>query len=260
MMAWGNKRPLNTSGTETGRFSCKEPNPSASPRTGFDLEKMLCGDLNRLRFITRFSTALVAHRENVAEHVAYVCLYSYLLAQEINGIAGRQVDYGKLLEKALLHDLEEARTGDIYRPFKVSRPELKQLLHECAREEFAQVFEGVVSSPTDLGYMQRVWDTARDPSTMEGAIVAFADYLSVLAHMLQELRIANMTMASHYESMVEYVREFDGPDYDFLRPYIQQAEQMVNTLLGAKLEDIRNPQRLVSPVVKDLPDTPTDYD
>jgi hypothetical protein len=48
---------------------------------GFDLEQLLVGDVNRLRYINRFGTALTLHKENVAEHSFYVVLYSFFIAE-----------------------------------------------------------------------------------------------------------------------------------------------------------------------------------
>lgn len=208
--------------------------------TTLNLENILVGDINRLRYISRFSTALVAHRENVAEHSFYVAWYSMLITQDVNrrlisstDAAEPYLDMAIVLQKAIVHDAEEARTGDIYRPFKISNPELTKLLHECARNEMKTLLMDTSEDRTLVSRMYHLWDRARDGSP-EGCVVAFADYLGVLAHMLSELRTANFTMRTHYESMVAYSQEFQRPEYQFLEPLVSQATAMVHDLLGVK--------------------------
>ena len=46
-----------------------------------DLKELLLGDPNRLRYVQRYSTSMVIHRENVAEHSYYVALYGRYLCR-----------------------------------------------------------------------------------------------------------------------------------------------------------------------------------
>jgi 5'-deoxynucleotidase YfbR-like HD superfamily hydrolase len=211
-------------------------NSNTSIGGSLSLETILVGDINRLRHINRFATALVAHRENVAEHSFYVSWYSLLIALDAKA-RGHELDLAQVLVKAITHDAEEARTGDIYRPFKVSNPELKDLLHKCAKSEMLHLLRETTNNTAIIQLLYRQWDSARDES-VEGCIVALADYLGVLAHMLQELKTANFTMKVHYESMIAYSEEFNGPEFDFLRDLVLEARLMVRELLGEKVAEL----------------------
>src|SRR3989338_3218406 len=48
------------------------------------------------------------NKESIAEHVYLVCIISFILAEKLNA------NLEKVLLVALFHDLEEARTGDVY--------------------------------------------------------------------------------------------------------------------------------------------------
>src|SRR6476660_5737373 len=118
--------------------------PYLNSKVPLDLKTLLSGDTNRLRYIQRHSTSLVLHRENVAEHSYYVSLYSMFLCEWVRkNCADVFVDELTVLRRCLVHDLDESRTGDFQRPFKYSRPDLKNLLDEASTDEFFKVVQPI---------------------------------------------------------------------------------------------------------------------
>ncbi len=200
------------------------------PTPTLDLRTLLVGDVNRLRYIHRFGTALTLHKENVAEHSFYVAIYAYFIS--LYAIeAGHGVDLANCLERALVHDLEESRTGDFPRPFKYRRPELKAMLDEAAADEVRIIVADIV--PENAIASERVrlaWDTAREVQTHEGCIVAFADFLSVVSHLWQEVNCSNVSMYDHYQSVMDYQSEFDKECFDFLRPIVEDAKDVTREI------------------------------
>jgi len=194
-----------------------------------NIREMLIGDVTRLRYVTRFSTCHVVHRENVAEHSYYVALYAMFIADWVMRQEGLgPVDMRMLLMRSLLHDLDEARTGDFYRPFKYSTSELGEALKAGAHRAFVEVVTSVVGGPA-TGPAKRfayLWESSKadDP---EGHILSFADFLSVLGYMVQELQVANLTMREHWSTMSDYFQEFTDVRYDFIRPLVDQARTLV---------------------------------
>ena len=69
-------------------------------------------DLYRLADIKRWSVVRIDQKQSVAEHSFFVTLLAMRLANAIGAPVGRIVQY------ALLHDAEEAWTGDIPAPVK----------------------------------------------------------------------------------------------------------------------------------------------
>lgn len=65
----------------------------------------------------RYSLLYQLKSESLADHIADVSILSYLLALRLNSY-GENLDVGLVLEKALLHDLDEVLTGDIPRSTK----------------------------------------------------------------------------------------------------------------------------------------------
>ena len=86
---------------------------------------------------------------------------------------------------------------------------------------------GDVVDETEAGVLCSAWENAKDES-YEGRIVAFADFLSVLAYITEELRSSNATMREHLISMREYYQKFCAPEFNFIRPLVQQAGDILH--------------------------------
>jgi len=161
----------------------------------------------------------------VAEHSFFVAYYALMIAKwcDIQQTARLcPLDYKKLLTRGLLHDIDEATTGDIPRTFKYSNAKLKQLLNTVAEHGVENLADRLwPSSPVSLAISEE-WKTAKDDS-LEGRILEFADFLSVLSFLYEEIRASNFIMREHISAMREYYDRFKHPGYDFLRPLIKEA-------------------------------------
>lgn len=200
-----------------------------------NMRELLTGAPNRLRYVIRFSTCYRLHDESVAEHSYYTALYAMMIAEWLHSNTELQVDRGLLAQSALIHDLEESRSGDFPRPFKHSNPELARHLNEAGELAFRQTMRGLLL-PADLGVLKflneeleirrgvdewsRRWLWAKDPEQVEGLIIEYADFLSCASYLCQEIKGANRTMGEHTETMGEYFTRFESAEYDFIRPLV----------------------------------------
>ena len=202
-------------------------------KCGINLKGLLVGDLTKLRYVTRFSTCQVMHRESVAEHTFYVTFYAMVLA-DICEQEGIVVDYATLMHRAMVHDIDEARTGDFNRPFKYSSEALKKALDLSAEKAVEQVVATFLEpmdprvGSTSVWYLA-LWKESK-AADVEGCIVAFADFLSVLSYMLQELQVSNATMYDQRLTMVEYLETYKAPQYDFIRWLVDEAAELVERM------------------------------
>lgn len=210
------------------------------------IKELLTGDLNRLRFMGRFSTAHVHHRENVAEHSYYVALYGYMICLHLYTTGYlREDEYGRafandVMAKALLHDCEESITGDMPRMFKYRHSGVRALLMQASRQEVRGIAKKLFPWETESGLgpkrvhagiwegVANLWESSKDRET--GAVVAFADFLSVLSHMTLEIETANWTMREHYATVCEHFSEFEKSKYDFLRDLVTEAKDLLDKL------------------------------
>jgi 5'-deoxynucleotidase YfbR-like HD superfamily hydrolase len=102
---------------------------------------------------------------------------------------GAKVDVEKLLRMALLHDAEEARTGDIHHPFKHQDPSFTESIDNRA----LQWFEGLMAGLPDELAQRYVklrklsWDT----EATEALILKAADKLEALLWAYEEYLLGN---------------------------------------------------------------------
>jgi 5'-deoxynucleotidase YfbR-like HD superfamily hydrolase len=204
-----------------------------------DIFQMLVGVPVRLRYVQRFSTCRVGARETVAEHSFYTAAYSLLIGRWVEarypGHPGRRVDFGILFQKSILHDFEEAVSGDINRPFKYSTPELEAAMGAAAFAAFQKTWKKVTDSLT-VASLSDYWVQAKECG-VEGDIVAFADYLSVLSYVTSEIRSSNWTMREHTEGemgLEAYHKLFETERFDYLRPLVDQAGKILQEQILAK--------------------------
>lgn len=200
-----------------------------------NLKNILNGTPVRLRYVFRYSTSRVQHPESVAEHSYYVALYSMCICDWVFGQVTQEwfdanIQPSLLMRRALVHDLEEARSGDFPRPFKHSDPKLREILEHAAEEAMKDVAEEISDNQVYQGWILKLWKKAKH-TDYEGRILEFADFLSVLSFMLQEKDSGgNRSIGTHVKDMDKYFEKFLTPEYDFIRPIVTQAAEIMQEL------------------------------
>ena len=199
-----------------------------------NMMKLLTGDINRMRAVPRFATYHMTETENVAEHTAIVGVYCVFILEWVRvyfyDTPGRDTEYkideARVLRRALIHDLEECRTGDLIRVFKTDNGALARHIHAVGTTQFMGMAEELIpDSDTVVGNLTREWVDARD-KTPEGCIVDFADYLAAIAFLMRQRALgntANATKAAR-QTLVEHNKLYDGAEFDFIRPLINDAQ------------------------------------
>lgn len=193
-----------------------------------DIFQMLVGAPVRLRYVHRFSSCRVGARETVAEHSFYTALYSLVIGEWVVANTDKPVDFGVLLRKAILHDCEEAVTGDINRIFKHFSNELAEAINTAAFKAFDKTWARVLNKDA-RNHLRRWWVYSKEEGN-EGDIVAFADYLSVLSYVVSEIRSSNWTMREHTHGRVgmdQYHKIFLHERFAYLRPLVDQAGEIL---------------------------------
>ena len=193
-----------------------------------NLKEMLIGMPTRLRYVDRFSTCRVIKKESVAEHCFFVALYSLFIAEwcDNQGTLSAPVNISGILANALLHDIDEAATGDVPRFFKYSDPALKTHLDEVAAKGVRQIAKKLWDEGDAISWIMCCWKNAKS-NTPEGRILEFADFLSVLSYSWEEVRQSNVIMKEHLTDMAAYYQRFTTEDFDFLRPLINDARTIL---------------------------------
>lgn len=208
------------------------------------IKNMLNGDLSRIRNVIRFSNSTKIKDESVAEHSYFAAYYALILAHALQQTEVVAIDYGKMLARALLHDLDESISGDFIRHFKYTDPELHSMLDEASRklmkqEAFLDLFTAKYACTEDgkglIKQLYTYWNDAK-LSGIEGDIVAFADFLSVLSYVMNEIDCGNHKLIQQLDDMYEYAESFNKrgifQDYEEPKRWLQQVMFILNEYIG----------------------------
>lgn len=199
-----------------------------------NLPALLTGGPTRLCYVNRFSGCHVSHLENVAEHSWLVGMYAILIGIWCQDRAlipdGRQT-LGELSLRALMHDVEEAESGDFPRPFKYSNEKLTEMLNEAGHDAFMKTFEGTVPAER-INYLRRIWDNAKHDNTPYAKLIKFCDFLSVVSYSMREGPDRNIMLRNHLGDLLSYAESFMSKDYDFIRPWVVQALMCCHKIIG----------------------------
>lgn len=192
-----------------------------------NIKEMLAGSIRRLSHVNRYSSVPVQRRESVADHTCHVCLYALLIGKSIQADSGISVDFGQLLTTGLVHDLDEALTGDFLRTVKYETPGLRDALNG-ASVRVIQKMEKDLNVSGLLGD----WEDAKD-DTIEGQILALADLLSVASYIIEETYSGNRHIIGIYPELIDYLDKLLN-DSEQLHPrlftYVVQTTQYLNDI------------------------------
>ena len=138
--------------------------------------------------VGRFSVYKCHFREDVAQHSYLTALYAMILA-DLERREGTKIDGEKLLRMALLHDAEEATTGDIHHPFKHEDTAFTESIDNRAMQWFENLMRGL---PNDIAHHYvELRKAANDMDTSEAAILKAADKLEALLWAYEEYLLGN---------------------------------------------------------------------
>lgn len=206
-----------------------------------NMREAIAGLPVNLRWVNRFSTSRCIRPENVAEHSYFVCFYAWLLASAASARASFTPEESSqlmrdVLEKTVLHDLEECRTGDIHRPFKYSHPQLKTALDDAAKIAVDQIKARLFCTEAIGDRLAYVWHTSKDHS-LSGCIVRLADFLSVLSFVMQEgpdapKRLCLDTMLEHWGHFWDGKEQKPRLGFELLAPELEETARMVREVFA----------------------------
>lgn len=166
----------------------------------------LLGEHNQLGHVLRYSNMPCIRRENVAEHSYFVVLYTMILIDRLEEL-GIEIDRGKALSRAAVHDIEEAITGDMPHFVKHDKAGIIKEGMELAGQEAADdLFRPFADAAPDV-YVRNVKRWMNAKKDLEGAIVAVADSLSVYVYIYGEMKMGNEYSLKVADNNIEVLRK-----------------------------------------------------
>ena len=175
-----------------------------------------------LASINRYSQINLLHPESVLEHTGFVCLFTYLMCEEMNACCSDEddkIDTGVALERAAFHDVDEVVTGDIPRPTKYFSKESEKIFNEIAEQGIGQIIEEL--DVDSISITETNWESSiglkikknwkRSKSGPEGSIVALADLAAVVYKIWEEVvLLGNRKLILQGKQVFGYINEFEN--------------------------------------------------
>jgi putative hydrolase of HD superfamily len=137
---------------------------------------------------------LAAGAESVAAHSYGVALTAMLLADEV-AARGVRVDVERVLRLALLHDLQETRTGDL--PRTVAEYYGKEARRRAERAAFDDVMRPLGAGRA--GEYARLHEDYEERASLEARLVKAADIIDLLAQALMFERAGARGLGEFWE-------------------------------------------------------------
>lgn len=133
--------------------------------------------------IHRYSRDRVLTPETVLQHTGWVALWVLLAGEDMESVAKIKLDWGTLMRRAVIHDLDEVGTGDVPRPTKYSSPAVADGL-----TDYGAKFLGWIETELGLsnGKIKGEWHSAKDYSP-EGQLLKAADMAAVVYKVWDEI-------------------------------------------------------------------------
>ena len=133
-----------------------------------------------------------------AESIADHCFRVALLAMTLADILAKEIDVdtGRVMRIALLHELAESQIGDIPYPAQKYIPEAVK--HQAEEQAITDMFE---SFGTLGKYYVKLWKEFEQQSSIEGHIVKVADKLELLIQTLEYEKIGNTNLDEFWNTL-----------------------------------------------------------
>ena len=145
-------------------------------------------DIRSLMTVGRFSVYKCHFREDVAQHSYFTTLYAMVLA-DLERRLGTKVDVERLMRMAVLHDAEEARTGDVHHPFKHQDIAFAEAMDTRGFEWFGKMLGGL---PQDIAQEYLGLRKAERETSTEASILKAADKIEALLWAYEEYLLGNV--------------------------------------------------------------------
>jgi 5'-deoxynucleotidase len=179
--------------------------------------------INDMSNVRRWSHAYCHKEESVLEHTAVVSILALAMGSEVGA------DMATLLEKALLHDMEEVITGDIPNPTKYHNPKITKKI-----KQFEDIAASEVADKYFGEWAKATWACSKD-GTLEGEIIRIADIGAVAYKIQQEIALGNNSFSKYEENVWNSLHDIKyNLKNDCLLIYIHDIMDIVT---GAKSEN-----------------------
>lgn len=175
-------------------------------------------ELQRLKRLDRTGwvlRGLPPGAESVAAHTCGVALAAMLLADEC-AARGVRVNVERVLRLALLHDLQEARTGDM--PRTMADYYGKETRRQAERAAFDDIMRGAGRSQAER--YAALHEDYEERASLEARLVKAADVVDLLAQALYFERAGARGLGEFWENATAHDFGLEGPSREVVKETI----------------------------------------
>lgn len=182
----------------------------------------------------RYSLMYQVKEESLSHHISEVSILAYLTTLKLNSY-GENLDVGLVLEKVVLHDLDEVLTGDIPRTTKYYTEEGLRAMRDVADKAMSRL-----SSQLEGG--DKVLEKWRSAKTgKEGQVLELCDMLCVARKVVNEvkilgngyfLKVAYEMLENLKELSNEEFLEFNSESRNYISGLIHDAIEVMHGLIS----------------------------
>lgn len=145
-------------------------------------------NMRRLRNLRRCNNYPTLIPEDVAQHSYYVTLLAKAFFDEANSFAVNKMEFTTLMNKCLLHDMEEAFVSDIPYPIKHASKKFHDELNDIIDSGMSSMIH---SGDTNTTISLWEGDRKRCKDGIEGSVVALCDMLELAIYCYEEVKLGN---------------------------------------------------------------------
>lgn len=162
-----------------------------------------------LSSIQRYSQTFLIKKENVLEHSGFVVLFCYLIGKQLQS-EGVEINMGRLLSKAIIHDIDEIITGDVPRPTKYFNARSIIIFKEMEQTGTRLFLKDLIDDDSILESIYSDWEESK--IGVAGGIVKLADLSAVVYKAWEEQSLlSNKNLAKHILGAIDAIEQFREP-------------------------------------------------
>lgn len=194
------------------------------------LKELSFNPLMKSEEVIRYSGTYQAQPESLAVHVCDTSMLAYMIAVHLNSY-GEGLNLGLLLEKCLLHDLDETITGDIPRNTKYANATIKKDLDDL-QDRCLLIIQKYINNSEII---QKCRDAKKGK---EGVILKIADMLGVARRALLEIELrGNRSFLKVVEELEDHLNHFlNKAD---ISDFSKKSQEWINALIADSVDVIR---------------------
>lgn len=164
-----------------------------------NVKKLVCNPLFNSGSVIRYGGIHMVEQETLSNHLYETGILALMMIKELEGL-GIEIDKGKMLERALVHDIPETVTLDFPRPIKYSDMRIKNALDELEIKVCSHI-ETLVQIPGLLSEVEICKDDTR-----EGHLLKLVDLMLVARKCIREVSLkSNKEFVIVLKEVHEYI-------------------------------------------------------